>query len=113
MAVKPQPKLCSVGLFLHMHLKSQDLSNDICRTGETEPRAVNCVELSRAEPQHFASVLLFSIWACADRETGEMMSRKEKPGSLEKLSSWEVVHSFGQCEHQVMTSHVYSKYVLW
>lgn len=81
--------------------------------GETEPCAVKCVELSRAEPQHFASVLLFSIWACADRETGAMVLRKEKLRSLEKLSPWEVVHSFGQCEHRVMTSPVYSKYLLW
>lgn len=79
--------------------------------GEAELRAVNCVELSRAELQHFASVLLFSIWTYVDRETGEMM-RKEKPRSLEKLSPWEVVHSFGQCEHRVMTSLVYSKYFL-
>lgn len=81
--------------------------------GEAEPRAVSCVELSRAEPQHFPSVLRFSIWACADRETGEMMSRKEKPRSLEKLSPWEMVHSFGQCKHQAVTSLVYSKYFLW
>lgn len=79
---------------------------------EAEPCAVSCVELSRAEPQHFPSVLLFSIWACADRETGEMMWRKEQLRSLEKLSPWKMVHSFGQCKHQAVTSPVYSKYFL-
>lgn len=81
--------------------------------GEGEPHAVSCAELSRAEPQHFISVLLFSIWASVDRETGEMMLRKGKPRSVEKLSPWEMVHSFGQCKHQAMTSPVYSKYFLW
>lgn len=80
--------------------------------GEAEPHAVSCAELFRAESQYFASVFLLSIWTCVDRETGEMMSRKEKLRSLEKLPPCEVVHSFGQCEHRVMTSPVYSKYFL-
>lgn len=80
--------------------------------GEAEPRAVSCVELSRAELQYFTSVLLFSIWACVDRETGEMMLRKEKPRNLERLTLWEMVHSFGQYKHQDITSPVYSKYYL-
>lgn len=81
--------------------------------GQAEPRAVSCVELSRAEPQYFTSVLLFSIWACVGREAGEMMLRKEKPRNLEELTPWEMVHSYGLCKHQVMTSPVYSKYFLY
>lgn len=62
---------------------------------EAEPHAVSCVELSRVELQHFISVLLFSIWVCADRPAREIMPRKEKPRSLEKMTPWEMVHSFG------------------
>ena len=60
--------------------------------GEAKPRAANCVELSRAEPECFASVWLFCVWGSA---AGEMMSRKGKPGSPEKPSPLEVVHSSG------------------
>lgn len=45
--------------------------------GEAKPRAAKCVELSRAEPERFASVWLFCIW---EGVAGEMMSRKGKPG---------------------------------
>lgn len=62
---------------------------------EAEPRAANCVELSRAEPEHFASVWLFCIWGSTAGEIEEMMLRKGKPGILEKPSPLEVVHSSG------------------
>jgi len=57
----------------------------MCRgQGEAKPHAANCVELSRAEHEHFTSVWLFCVWVSVAGETGEMMSRRGKPGSVEK-----------------------------
>lgn len=50
------------------------------------------VELSKAEPEHFASVWLCCVWGSV---AGEMMLKKGKPGSLEKPSLLEVVQSSG------------------
>lgn len=50
---------------------------------EAKPLVANCVELSRAKPEHFASVWLF--WGSASRNTGKRMLRKGKAGSLQKL----------------------------
>lgn len=41
--------------------------------GEAKPHAANCVELSRAKPEHFASVWLLWVWRDRgdDAEEGE------------------------------------------
>lgn len=62
---------------------------------EAKPCVENCVELSRAKTEHFASVWLVWVWGSASGNSRERMLRKGKDGSLQKLSALEVVHSSG------------------
>lgn len=63
------------------------------RQAEAKSCAANHAELSRAKPEHFASVWPFCIWGSVAWKTVEMVLKKGQSGRLEKPPSLEVACS--------------------